>query len=67
VSFPQEISVKGVKRAQTAIGKIGDAGGVMIPLDDERGSAAKPLNDPKEIEAFLSSKFLSHLHFIRCC
>lgn len=27
----------------------------MIPLDDERGSAAKPLNDPKEIEAFLSN------------
>jgi hypothetical protein len=29
VSFPQEISVKGAKRAQTAIGKIGEAGGIM--------------------------------------
>lgn len=27
----------------------------MIPQDDIRGSATKPLNDPKEIEAFLSS------------
>lgn len=55
VSFPQEISVKGVKRAQTAVGKIGEAGGIMIPQEDETGSAVKPMNDPKEIEAFLSS------------
>lgn len=55
VSFPQEISVKGVKRAQTAIGKMGEAGGIMISQDDETGTVAKPLHDPKEIEAFLSS------------
>jgi hypothetical protein len=29
VSFPQEISVKGAKRASTAIGKIGEAGSIM--------------------------------------
>lgn len=27
----------------------------MIPQEDETGSAVKPMNDPKEIEAFLSN------------
>ena len=30
----------------------------MIPQEDETGSAVKPMNDPKEIEAFLSSNSL---------
>ncbi len=42
---------------------MGEAGGIMIPQDNETGSAAKPMNDPKEIEAFLSSIIFLHDYF----